>query len=198
MAKYLKFVRELTGFTRSGRSLIGKLARTLLPHQHMPRAVGVLIIGLASSVLFIHQFQNIGGVLAVNPQPVIDVTTTHTVQLPINYEYESRGFSWIHSGVDLVAPIGTPVHPIMEGTVEAVRYDPFGFGLHVILAHDEGYESIYGHMSKIEVKAGQKVDQTTELGLSGSTGFSTGPHLHLEIHQNGQLVNPADLVPGVN
>lgn len=197
MAKLIKSLRELTGFTKTGRSHLGKLARTFLPHQHIKQGVGVVIISLASGVFFIHQLGNIGGVLAVNPQPVIDVTTTHSVQAPINYEYESRGFSWIHSGVDLVASTGTPIHPIMGGSVKAVNYDPFGFGLHVIIAHDEGYESIYGHLSQIEVKDGQKVNQATELGLSGSTGFSTGPHLHLEIHQNGSLINPADLVPGV-
>lgn len=203
MTKLIKYLRELTGFTKTGRSRLGKLIRLSFPHKHAKRGVGTMLIALASGVFFVHQFANIGGVLALNTnttavRPTIDVSTNHSIQTPINFESESRGFSWFHSGADLVAPIGTPVHPVMEGTVTATNYDPFGYGLHIIVSHDEDYESLYGHLSKIEVKEGQKVTLATELGLSGSTGFSTGPHLHLEIHQNGSLVNPSDLVPGVN
>lgn len=164
------------------------------------RVVGVALIAVATATILVHNLANIGGnlVLAFNtPVASIDASTEVRVQTPIEFTYESRGVSWFHAGADLVAPTGTPVHPIMVGTVEATNEDRFGFGKHVIVKHDENYESIYAHLSKIEVEPGQKVGLTTELGLSGSTGFSTGPHLHLEIHQNGALVNPADIVPGV-
>lgn len=203
MTKLENHIRRLFGFTRTGSSLLGKVAREIIPHKEFQRGVGILLIGLVSATFFIHQLGNIGGTLAfesgaATPQTTIDARTTQTVQSPIAFTYESRGLSWFHSGADLVAPTGTPVHPIMAGTVESTLYEPFGYGIHVIVKHSEGYESLYGHLSKIEVKEGQPVDTKTELGLSGSTGFSTGPHLHLEIHQNGVLVNPADLVPGVN
>lgn len=204
MKKYLNSLRKLLGFTRTGSSILGKQARIVLPKKHFQRDVGVLLVGLASSVVFIHQFANIGGTLAFNYTPetnakiTADVRTTHTIQSPLAFSYESRGMSWYHTGADLVAPTSTPVKPIMAGTVEAAINDLFGYGNHVIVRHDDGYESLYGHMSKIEVVEGQAVDLNTELGLSGSTGFSTGPHLHLEVHLNGQLVNPAELVPGVN
>ncbi|MBI4099836.1 M23 family metallopeptidase [Candidatus Microgenomates bacterium] len=168
--------------------------------RRVHRTIGVFLIAIATATIFIHNFSNIGGnfVLAFNtPTASIDASTEYRVQAPITYSYESRGVSWFHAGADLVAPTGTPVYPIMIGTVEEVNHYAYGFGNHVILKHADGYESIYGHLSKTEVEAGQKVTLDTELGKSGSTGFSTGPHLHLEIHQNGSIVNPADMVPGV-
>lgn len=203
MEKAFKYARKLLGFTKSGTSIVGKQARSVLPKRHFQRDVGVLLVALITSVVFIHQFANIGGALAFNtvtasPQIVADLRTTHTIQSPIDFTYESRGVSFIHPGVDLVAPTGTAVHPIMDGTVETVSYDPLGYGNHIIIKHDEGYESLYAHLSKVEVTEGEPVKLGTEIGSSGSTGFSTGPHLHLEVHLNGQITNPADLVPGVN
>lgn len=193
-------LRKIFGFTRSGTSVLGKHALRLISVRRLGRSVGITLVATLTAITIIHNFANVGGslVLAVNtPKAVVDAATVHTVQSPIDFTYESRGFSWFHSGADLVAPTGTPVFPIMPGTVETVAYDPFGFGIHVIVKHDEGYESIYGHLSKTEVKEGQMVDLSTELGKSGSTGFSTGPHLHIEVHLNGVPVNPADIVPGV-
>lgn len=197
-------LKKVFGFTKSGTSLAGRFVRKLLGKRELRKLVGVSLVAVVTASFLVHSFANIGGpvVLAANlnggaPKTVIDASTTHSVQSPINFEYESRGFSWYHSGADLVAPTGTPIYPIMAGVVEAVNYDPFGFGRHVIVKHDEGYESIYGHMSQPEVKVGEKVGLNTKLGLSGSTGFSTGPHLHIEIHLNGVPVDPADIVPGV-
>ncbi|MBI3559289.1 M23 family metallopeptidase [Candidatus Gottesmanbacteria bacterium] len=161
-----------------------------------------LLVVLAAIIVVSHSLSNMGGNLTLalaTPavEPVIDVTTVELVQKPVDFSYESRGFSWIHSGADLVAQTGTPVKPIMAGTVKETNRWYFGFGNHVIIDHGAGLESIYGHLSKINVEAGQKVTLNTVIGEVGSTGFSTGPHLHLEIHQNGNLVNPADMVPGV-
>lgn len=164
------------------------------------RFVGAGLIALSTAVILIHGLSNIGGnfVLVVStPRVTIDTSTISSVQAPIDFQYESRGMSWFHAGVDLVAPTGTPVRPIMAGIVTETPEFTWGFGKHIIIKHFNDYESIYGHLSQIEVKPGDIVNLNTELGKSGSTGFSTGPHLHLEIHQNGQLVNPADIVPGV-
>jgi len=67
----------------------------------------------------------------------------------------------------------------------------------VIITYAGDLESLYAHLSKINVEKGQKVFMDTVIGEIGSTGFSTGPHLHLEVKQNEKLVNPADIVPGV-
>ena len=161
-----------------------------------------LLVVLAAIIVVSHSLSNIGGNLTLAfavpvVKPVIDVTTVELVQKPVEFSYESRGVSWIHSGADLVAQTGTPVKPIMAGLVKETNRWYFGFGNHVIIDHGAGLESIYGHLSRINVEPGQKVTLNTVIGEVGSTGFSTGPHLHLEIHQNGNLVNPADIVPGV-
>lgn len=171
-------------------------------HKKVSRITGVSLVALATAVILVHNLSNIGGnlTLAFNTsaiKPTIDATTIELVQKPVEFSYESRGFSWIHSGADLAAPTGTPVKPVMTGTVKETNHEYFGFGNHVIIDHGAGLESIYGHLSKIDVEPGQKVTLNTIIGEVGSTGFSTGPHLHLEIHQNGNLINPADMVPGV-
>lgn len=202
MTNVIRSLRKLFGFTKSGSSIVGARARNILKKNWVHRGVGVFLVATITSVILVHNFSNIGGTFEVNAatvqKPVIDATTKASIQKPIDFVSESRGFSWFHTGADLTAPIGTPIKPIMVGTVRAVNQDLLGYGNHIIITHEEGFESLYGHLSKINVTLGQKVDLNTIIGESGSTGFSTGPHLHLEIHQNGQLVNPADIVPGVN
>ena len=202
LVKFIRSLRLLFGFTRSGSSLLGTHARCVFKKHWVHRSVGAGLIALVTAVILIHNLSNIGGSLEVNAatvqKPVIDATTKASVQKPLENFNETRGLSWYHTGADLADPIGTPVKAIMVGTVRAIYQDLFGYGNHIIITHDEGIESLYGHLSKIEVTLGQKVDLDTVIGEVGSTGFSTGPHLHLELHQNGQLVNPADIVPGVN
>ncbi len=87
-----------------------------------------------------------------------------------------------HSGYDIAVPVGTPVHPTQAGTVYFAG--PYkGYGNLVVVEHGQGYVTMYGHNSEILVKAGEKVDTATVLALSGSTGHSTGPHVHYEIRQ---------------
>lgn len=182
-----QFFRRFLGFSESGSSTLGKHVGNIFLNHRVRQGLSVAIIGMLTATFVIHNFSNIGGPLTLNlasqtaPTALIDAQTIESVQTPIQFEYESRGFSWFHSGADLVAETGTPVYPIMEGVVEATPYDPLGFGKHVIVDHEQGLRSIYGHLSVIEVQIGQKVTLGTELGKSGSTGFSTGPHLHLEI-----------------
>lgn len=189
------------GFTKTGTSRLGHFLRRFVPLNRIRRILGIFLIVLGLGTIGFYSTRNIGGSLGVNvisPQPIIDVTTKSSTQVPIEYSYESRGFSWFHSGADLVAPTGTAVFPIMTGTVEAVNHDLVDYGTHVIVSHGQGYESIYGHLSKAEVTVGQQLDLGTELGKSGSTGFSTGPHLHLEVRYNGVAIDPSELVYGIN
>jgi murein DD-endopeptidase MepM/ murein hydrolase activator NlpD len=98
----------------------------------------------------------------------------------------------MHSGMDFTAPVGTPIHATGNGTVGKVEYDGRGYGNNVIINHGWGFESLYGHMSKISVKAGQKINRGDLIGYVGSTGASTGPHLHYEVRKGGNAVNPAN------
>ncbi len=198
-----KYVRKLLGFTKSGSSVLGKQARKVATVKRVKRVSGASLIGLLSAVAIIRSVGTIGGQLAFDPNaasgnfPTVDAITIESIQVPLVYDYESRGVSAFHTGVDLVASTGTPIKPIMKGKVRATNYDLFGYGNHVIVLHDEGYESLYAHLSKVEVTPGDEITNETKIGEVGSTGLSTGPHLHLEVRQNGQLLNPADLVPGV-
>ena len=193
-------IKKFLGFTKTGTSTLGKYARSLLGKRGVSRMFGIILIASFTFVILTHNLANIGGnlTLATNGvKPVIDVTTQVSIQKPMEDFVQTRGVSWYHAGADLAAPIGTSVKSIMVGTIRAVNKDLFSYGNHVIIMHDQNMESLYGHLSKIYVEPGQKVDLNTIIGEVGSTGFSTGPHLHLEIHQNGQLVNPAEIVPGV-
>ncbi|WP_407429321.1 peptidoglycan DD-metalloendopeptidase family protein, partial [Treponema sp.] len=98
-----------------------------------------------------------------------------------------------HTGVDMACPTGTPVRSAMSGTVVVAGWSNV-FGNYIIINHGNGYQSLYGHLSKIIAKKGQSVDSSTKIGLVGSTGYSTGPHLHFTVYKNGQLVDPLSLL----
>lgn len=94
-----------------------------------------------------------------------------------------------HKGVDLAGPIGTPVHAAADGTVS--RADWFSsYGLYVSLEHGGSLQTRYGHMSRLNVAAGQHVHKGDVIGYIGTTGRSTGPHLHYEVRIAGEAVNP--------
>lgn len=98
----------------------------------------------------------------------------------------------MHTGMDFTAPIGTEIHATGNGTVSKVEMDGRGYGNNVIINHGYGYETLYGHMSKILVRPGQKVSRGDLIGFVGNTGSSTGPHLHYEVRKNGDPVNPVN------
>jgi murein DD-endopeptidase MepM/ murein hydrolase activator NlpD len=98
-----------------------------------------------------------------------------------------------HKGLDIKGPIGAPVKAMAKGIVEFAGRRG-GFGNCIMLKHGNGFETLYGHLSKILVKVDQKVDIGQQIGDIGSTGRSTGPHLHYEVHKNGQQINPASFL----
>ncbi|HHB52436.1 MAG TPA: M23 family metallopeptidase, partial [Saprospiraceae bacterium] len=114
------------------------------------------------------------------------------------------GFGWrnhpiyhikkFHKGIDFTSPKGTPIQATGNGVVKAVIIKKRGYGKHVIIDHGYGYETLYGHMSKILVKKGDKVVRGQTIGLVGSTGSSTAPHCHYEVHYKGKAINPIDFV----
>ncbi|WP_375383068.1 M23 family metallopeptidase [uncultured Sphingomonas sp.] len=102
------------------------------------------------------------------------------------------GFSRMHKGIDISAPVGTPVFAVIDGTVLSARWSG-GYGNFIRLAHGGGMTSGYGHLSRIAVQAGQAVRRGQIIGYVGSTGLSTGPHLHWEIARGGVMVNPLQI-----
>ncbi len=103
--------------------------------------------------------------------------------------YKVRKF---HAGMDFSAPTGTPIYATGDAVVMRADRRSRGYGNHVRLDHGFGYMTLYGHMSKILVRPGQKVKRGDVIGYVGNTGKSTAPHLHYEVHLNGKAVNPVN------
>lgn len=197
----IKLIAKIFGFTKNEASIIGRHCRHFLRDRNVKKTTGFVLLLAVVSSIFSSNLDNIGGPFTLNldpPQLNVDLTTKNLSQIPIDFTYESRGFSWYHSGVDLVASTGTIVRPIMPGQVKEVERWWTGYGHFVLVDHDYGYESLYSHLSEIKVNTGDKVDLSTIIGESGNTGFSTGPHLHLEVRYKGQAINPAEIITGVN
>jgi len=97
----------------------------------------------------------------------------------------------MHEGIDIITDKGTPVYATGNGKVEYAGYRG-GLGLAIEIDHGFGYKSIYAHLSKINVKEGQKISRGDLIGKTGNSGLSSGPHLHYEIHHNGVKQNPAE------
>lgn len=98
-----------------------------------------------------------------------------------------------HNGIDLACPKGTPIYATNAGTVITAGYSNV-YGNYVIIKHTSGYKTLYGHMTVIDVRNGQYVDQGTIIGKVGSTGQSTGPHLHFTIYKNEKAINPYEKI----
>jgi murein DD-endopeptidase MepM/ murein hydrolase activator NlpD len=95
-----------------------------------------------------------------------------------------------HSGIDLGVPIGTLIHAATDGKVKTVKYDPNGYGNYIVIDRGDGFCTLYGHCSQVIAAVGQIVHQGDVIAYSGSTGNSTGPHLHFEVDINGKSQDP--------
>jgi murein DD-endopeptidase MepM/ murein hydrolase activator NlpD len=95
-----------------------------------------------------------------------------------------------HYGMDFTAPTGTEIYATGNGRIITVEWSRRGLGNHIIIDHGYGYRTMYAHMSGFNVKLGQEVKRGDVIGYVGSTGLSTAPHLHYEVHLNGKKVNP--------
>jgi murein DD-endopeptidase MepM/ murein hydrolase activator NlpD len=115
----------------------------------------------------------------------------------------TSGFGWrkgpftglreFHSGVDLSGKKGMPILATADGVVQGVGYDSM-YGNNVLISHDARFETLYGHLLKSKVKEGEKVTRGQVIGLMGSTGLSTGNHVHYEIVDKGKKVNPYNFI----
>ena len=95
-----------------------------------------------------------------------------------------------HAGLDFSAPQGTPIYATADGTITTAGSTGNGYGNHVIINHGYGYETLYGHMVRVKVRNGATVKRGEVIGWVGSTGKSTGPHCHYEVHKNGEKIDP--------
>jgi murein DD-endopeptidase MepM/ murein hydrolase activator NlpD len=111
------------------------------------------------------------------------------------FEPAYGGYPHFHTGIDLVEPFGLPIYAADDGVVALVGKSSSGYGNYVVIAHSGGLDTLYGHLSTALVKVGQSVTQGQVVGLEGSTGNSTGPHLHFELRIKNQPVDPTPYLP---
>ncbi len=103
------------------------------------------------------------------------------------------GVDELHPGIDIAVPMGTPIRAAGGGEVGRTGRDP-DYGLFVLIRHPDGYETMYGHASRILVEGGEQVGSGQVIALSGSTGRSTAPHLHFEVRRGGRSIDPRTIV----
>ncbi|GGD14326.1 M23 family metallopeptidase [Flavobacterium orientale] len=129
-------------------------------------------------------------------QPVKNEDLTRVAS---GFGYRNDPFTKIrkfHYGMDFTAKTGTPIYASGDGVVERADNSLSGYGNLIVIRHGYGYESFYAHLSKFKVRAGQKVKRGDIIGLVGSTGRSEAPHLHYEVHKDGEPINPINFYYG--
>lgn len=119
--------------------------------------------------------------------------TPHPGRVSSPYGYRAR-FGRMHKGVDISLKLNDTIYAAYDGKVRLTNYEPKGYGNYIILRHPNKLETVYGHLNKILVKPNQVVKAGQPIGLGGSTGRSTGPHLHFETRFMGYAINPAAII----
>ncbi|RTY90226.1 M23 family metallopeptidase [Flavobacterium sp. GT3R68] len=129
-------------------------------------------------------------------QPVRNENLKHMAS---GFGYRSDPFTKVrkfHEGMDFTAKTGTPIFATGDGVIQRADNTATGFGNHIVIRHGYGYETLYGHLSKYKARPGQHVKRGDIIGYVGSTGRSEAPHLHYEVHKNGEPVNPINFYYG--
>lgn len=171
------------GYTRTKQGKARALAATRENRKHLEDHLGELvkesnrIQGVLSSV-------SVGPIRQGSGRFVWPINGTLTSPF-----CESRSWESCHPGIDIAAPTGTPIRAADSGTVRIAGWTG-GYGNYTCIQHTASLSSCYGHQSAIHVRVGQSVSKGQVIGLVGSTGFSTGPHLHFEVRINGAVTNP--------
>ncbi len=145
----------------------------------------------------------------VNPYQNANIPTTKVLDvsryfMPVKHNVITSHFGYrkqcgrMHYGVDLKASVGDTVYAAFTGKVRLTKFERNGYGFYVVVRHDNGMETVYGHLSKFLVKPNHYVKAGTPIALSGNTGRSTGPHLHFETRYMGVAINPEKIFDFVN
>jgi hypothetical protein len=123
------------------------------------------------------------------PSPQSPVSLARPVRAPVGDRFRFRGVR-LHAGLDFPAVTGSTVSAARSGRIAQVGWDPYGWGNFVVIAHDAGVRTLYAHLSSVAVRSGRWVSTGSTIGGVGSTGGSTGPHLHFEVTSRGANVDP--------
>ncbi len=158
------------------------------------RADGDRLRRLAMHVLNVHRLEDLARARVLAAIPSINPAGDVGIRSP--YGWRVDPWPEFHEGVDLAADYGDPVVASAAGTVVFAQYDG-GFGNRVAIDHGNGYQTWYCHLSRIDVSAGEFVRKAQHIALVGSTGESTGPHLHYQVMLDGKPVDPTPYLTGV-
>lgn len=178
---------------------VSKILRPIFEHKNLNKLLGTNLAALtlmtgATSIPVSALGVIPGNGLYANSIEVV-VETNHSITYPLAKPLGvSQGFSVFHPGMDIRAPLGTEIYPVISGKVSLVARSKYGYGHYVEVTHSDGKVSLYAHMGKIYVEEGDEVTTASALGQVGMTGRTTGPHLHLEIMNQGKKINPMNVI----
>ena len=178
--------KDLDGFASSDlvidtRKRLDQMSRQLVVQSRSLDEVAALVL---------RKQEMLASIPAIQPIPNEDLTQTaggYGMRIPPIHKIPK-----FHAGMDFTAKQGTPIYATGDGRVTFADYATNGYGRHVVIDHGFGYNTLYAHLSELKVRNGQKVKRGDVIGLVGNTGLSAGPHLHYEVHKNGQPVDPAN------
>ncbi|HLD92532.1 MAG TPA: M23 family metallopeptidase [Patescibacteria group bacterium] len=190
--KTLNLKYRVGGITR-------KFFRHLFEHKKVRALLGTNLAIMLAVSSFMPNY-TLGNNSEVDSIAMVDGTETPikteiSIQYPVSKLKINQGFKFYHPGIDLDGETGDTIKPIKKGKITSVDYSKFAYGNSVIVDHGANITSLYAHLSKIDVKEGQEVTTDTKLGEMGSTGRSTGSHLHLEVRDHGIPINPLSVLP---
>lgn len=184
---------------RSG-SKISRYFRHIFEHKKIRRLLGsqIAILLAASSFVPVYAMPSSNNqseeIITLRAEEIKISTETH-IQYPVERVRINQGYYFFHRAVDFDGEAGDPVRSVMTGRVEMVQYSAHAYGNAILISHGNGFSSLYAHLTDIYVNEGDSVDMNTIIGTLGSTGKSTGPHLHLEIREYGAPINPFTMLP---
>jgi len=190
--KTLRKKYRVGGYTR-------RFFRHVFEHKNVKKLLGTNIALMLVASSFIPS-----NVLGNTPEEAPEVsinetqmplTTTRAIVWPVEEIRITQGYAFYHPGLDLDGITGDPIRPIKKGKVVVVSHSKFAYGNSIIIDHGNNLNSLYAHLSKIDVEEGQEVTTDTKIGEMGATGHAFGDHLHLEVWQNGFPVNPLSVLP---
>lgn len=181
-----------------GENALSLTLRHVFEHKRIKGLIGgnLALLLVASSFI-----PNPTEAREINIEPMViasedtPLRTERGMQYPIKKVVVNQGYRFFHPGIDFDGEKGDPVFPAMAGTIETIQFSKYAYGNAIIIDHGNNFKTLYAHLSKIEVEKNQKVDFKTEIGEVGSTGHSTGPHLHFEAIDQGVRINPNLIFP---
>ena len=182
---------------RSGNK-ISRYFRHIFEHKNIRRILGsnIALALIATSFAPVSASNSIEPteevVISVNE---VKIKTEGHIQYPLDNHKINQGYYFFHPGIDFEGVTGEPVKPIMAGEVVDIQYSNIAYGNAVLVRHGDNFSSLYAHLSKVFVKIGDELKMNSVLGEVGSTGRSSGDHLHLEIRENGRPINPLLMLP---